>query len=88
MAGFGALVFGASSSGSFLSSGSGAVVLVAYTIAIVVAAVVAFRFLTRVDRRRRGVLPMLGAIAVVAVVYIGLCGLCFGGLSMSSSVAS
>ena len=59
-----------------------AIVLVLYTIGVIVAAVVAFRFLSRVDRRRRGVLPMLGAIAVVAVVYIGLCGLCFGGLSL------
>jgi len=60
--------------------------LVLYTIAVIVAAIVAFRFLTRVDRRRGGVLRMLGAIAVVAVVYVGLCGLCFGGLSISSSM--
>jgi hypothetical protein len=83
LAGLGAFVF-ASSSGELFSGQSGALVLVAYTVAVVVAAVVAFRFLTRVDKRRRGVLPMLGAIAVVAVVYIGLSGLCFGGLSMAN----
>ena len=82
LAGFGALIFGASGSGSFLGSQPGALVLVLYTIAVIVAAVVGFRFLTRVDRRRRGVLRMLGAIGVVAVVYVGLSGLCFGGLSL------
>jgi len=61
-------------------------VLVGYTVAVIVAAVIAFRFLTRVERRRRGVLRMLGAIAVVAVVYVGLCGLCIGGLSAVSSL--
>lgn len=88
LAGFGVLVF----SGSGLTGGgstpTAAIVLVLYTIGVIVAAVVAFRFLRRVDRRRRGVLPMLGAIAVVAVVYIGLCGLCFGGLSLSSGFAT
>jgi hypothetical protein len=80
LAGFGALVFSTS------QTPNGSLILVGYTVGVVVAAVMAFRFLTRVDRRRRGVLPMLGAIAVVAVVYVGLCGLCFGGLAALSSL--
>jgi hypothetical protein len=86
LGGFGAFVFAASGSGSLFSGQPGALVLVGYTVAVIVAAVIAFRFLTRVERRRRGVLRMLGAIAVVAVVYVGLCGLCIGGLSAVSSL--
>ena len=86
LAGFGALVFSGSGITGEGSTPTAALVLVLYTIAVIVAAIVAFRFLTRVDRRRGGVLRMLGAIAVVAVVYVGLCGLCFGGLSISSSM--
>jgi hypothetical protein len=80
LAGFGALVFSTS------QSPNGSVILVIYTVAIIAAAVIAYRFLTRVERRRRGVMRMLGAIAVVAVVYVGLCGLCFGGLSAVNSL--
>jgi len=85
LAGFGALAF--SGSGITVNGGtrSPSFILILYTIGVIVAAVVAFRFLRRVDRRRHGVLSMLGAIAVVAAVYVGLCGLCFGGLSMASS---
>ena len=80
----GALVFGGG--GIRRPNQASAAILVAYTVAVIVAAVVSFRFLTRVDRRRRGMMPMLGAVAVVAVLYVGLCGLCFGGLAAVSSL--
>ena len=81
LAGFGALIFSTSA-----APDQSSLVLGLYTLAVIVAGVVSYVFLSGVERRRRGVLRMLGAIAVVAVVYVGLSGLCFGGLAATRSL--
>jgi hypothetical protein len=63
--------------------GGRAVVLLAYTVGVIVAAVWCFRLLRRADGSRRRLLAVFGAIGITAVLWVALSGLCIAGLSSS-----